>query len=318
MSRITAINWRGSAKQFSTMFRSGAAAVRLADPGVAVVLGGMADWSSSRFFKALSARDGFVRSFDVLNLHGYLETWDDTPAEEYPDRIAGYANALQKHRGRNRPDIWLAEFGYSSLRNTADRPTAGGSAAFEHEHTPIQAVALLRHHVLALAVQQLSLTAWFRIRDLDPSESVIGDNQNRHFGIIDAAGNPKPAFEALRLWNRLFDQPVRRLDLPQELPKQSAAALHLFERKDGTIIAAGWLPRNSAGGDSRLAETACRDERREIVMLRLPFAAGRVKIFDNAGTAEPRLRGVEDGVLTNVELSAEDIFLAEVQPISTE
>jgi hypothetical protein len=82
--------WRGSPKQFTRMFASAARA----DPDAVVVLGGLARSSESEFFRSLVTNHRLSRYFDVLNFHGYHETWDRTPAEEYLTRINSYAEAV--------------------------------------------------------------------------------------------------------------------------------------------------------------------------------------------------------------------------------
>lgn len=234
--------WRGSPKQFARMFTAAARAVRKADPHAVVVLGGLAHGPDSSFFNAITANRRLSGYFDVLNFHGYFETWDSTPAEEYLDRINGYAAAVGSASPDRTPDMWLAEFGYSSGK-VARKAGATGSAVTDFHSPEFQAVALLRHHILALAAEKLSLTAWFRIRDLNQAEQVIGDDHNRHFGIVDAAGRPKPAFEALRLWQQLFGQAVRRVPISVARSPSADTQAFAFERMDGTLIIAAWEPR---------------------------------------------------------------------------
>ena len=308
--------WRGSPKQFAAMFKSGARAVRRGDPDAAVVLGGLTQPPQSRFFQAAVNRHDLARWLHVLNFHAYLETWDSAPAEELPRRIADYTRALKRRSpGARQPDVWLAEFGYSSLAPRDGRVSAWVRARAAHEHTPeFQAVALLRQHFLALAAGQLSLTAWFRIHDLPAGEGVIGDDNNRHFGLIDTTGAPKPAFAAMRLWNELMAQPVRLFRNGAKPEAGSDAEVRVFERIDGTVIVAAWLRPQAA--TPALGRAAMR---REVIDVQLPHAEPVEIHMHRAGGAldsgGPHARG---GVLSGVLAADDDIFIVEVRRKSIE
>ena len=152
--------WRGSAKQFARMFKAGASAVRRADPQASVVLGGLAGDPDSNFMRALVRNHHITRYCDIINFHSYFETWDKTRAEELPRRVEEYRDVLlsSSRKPAAAPDLWLAEFGYSSAPLKGGKVSEWVTAAHKFEHTAeFQAVALLRHHVLALAAEQLSL-----------------------------------------------------------------------------------------------------------------------------------------------------------------
>ena len=305
--------WLGSAKQFARMFRGGAEAVRRADAQALVVLGGMAGEADSNLMQSLTQNHELGRWFDVINFHSYFETWDKSAAEELPRRIAQYREAARTFARDSAaaPDLWLAEFGYSSATPKSGRISRWVKSAYEFEHTrEFQAVALLRHHVLALAAEQLSLTAWFRIHDLPVSEGVIGDDNNRHFGVLDVEGDPKPAFGAMRMWNRIFDQPVRRI--PAAVNGNSNARVYAFQKKDGGVVVAAWLPLRASGrGTSGVAKTAGP---RQQVNIRLALPAGAVvAVYTPTGERMRELPASGD-IIENVELSADSIVFAEVNP----
>ena len=86
-----------------------------------MVLGGMAK-GRGPFVDALVGRLGVDRYFDVVNVHGYLETWSRESAEEYPARLERDGRALPPP-GRG-PDLWLAELGYSDHRVAPGEPPA--------------------------------------------------------------------------------------------------------------------------------------------------------------------------------------------------
>ncbi len=201
--------WLGSAAEFAALVRAGARQVRRADPKALVVLGGMAK-ARSPFLEELLREQRLGEVLDVVNVHGYLETWDPQPAEDYPQRLQAVRDLLDETAPGL--DLWLAEFGYSDYRQTPAQVSEWVDAVHTYEHTPAyQAVALWKHHVLAAASEDLSLTTWYRLHDLPAAEGVIGDDNNKHLGLLDTDGRPKPAFFAFRHYNRLFDHPFRRL-----------------------------------------------------------------------------------------------------------
>ena len=309
--------WRGSAKQFARMFKRGAEAVRRADPRAVVVLGGLAGGPDSNFMHALVRNHQIARFSDVINFHSYFETWDKKAAERLPQRIREYRElaVASAPRAKAAPDLCLAEFGYSSAASKSGKDSEWVRATYEFEHTPeFQAVALLRHHVLALAAERLSLTAWFRIHDLPGSEGVIGDDNNRHFGLVDIEGNAKPALHAMRLWNRVVNQPVRRI--PAQADGKSNAQVYAFERKDGSVIVVTWLPMPAC---SRSRAKCLRfDEPRQVISIRttLPRAFS-VEVYTPGGAVLPDVPALGDGVIEDVELSGSSIFLCRVTPAET-
>jgi hypothetical protein len=299
--------WRGSPDDYARMVTYAAAEVRRADPGALVVLGGMAK-GKGPFAEALFQRLDVGRHFDAFNLHGYLETWSDEPAEHYPARIDAMAGLLP--RAASGPDLWMAEMGYSDHVSAADEPSASYThAVYDYEHTPAyQAEALIKHHVLARAGGRLSLTAWYRINDLPPSEGVIGDDHNRHLGILDVTGAPKPSFWAMKLVNRLFDQSVRSLDarVRVDRPAGSEVEVHAFERRDGTMLVFGWLPAPAAGGHPR----GEKDDRALRVRIALPRGDRRaLTILDAKGDVVAAPARLDGDALADVDLRGDRVFI---------
>jgi hypothetical protein len=280
--------WLGSAAQFAALVRAGAAGIRRGDPRAKIVLGGMSK-GRSPFLEATLRETADV--VDVVNLHGYLETWDERRAEDYPRFLAEVADLVRELAPR--ADLWLAEFGYSDWRRPDGRPSEWSYAVNEWEHTPaFQGVALLRAHALALGTGVLSLTAWYRIDDLPPSERVIGDENNKHLGILDVEGRRKPAFTALRLWNRLLADPVRpaRADAP-------GAVVRAFEKRSGETVVLAWLPSARKRGTP-----APKDA---IVSVRLERPTAVADVYDPA-TGEP----AGTATLSRVHLRGDSIFVA--------
>ena len=303
--------WLGTAEQFARLVEAGARAVRAADPAARVVLGGMSK-GRSPFLEELLGTYQVGRSVDVISMHGYLETWDAGRAEEYPARIEAVAQLAQKTAPQ--ADLWMAEFGYSVWRMPDGRPSQWSYAVHGYEHTArFQAVALFRAHVLALATQRLSLTTWYRIDDLAPAEGVIGDENNRHLGIVDAQGRPKPAFHALRLYEQLLARPVRLADARTQVHGGPNSIVHVFEARSGEVIVTAWLRSASAGGDPG---GRAEDTREDAVALRLPVGPGAELTAFDVTTGQPMRTGaVLDGpLLSGVRLRGDSIFVARVAP----
>ena len=197
--------WTGTAAQFAAMVREGARQVRRADPAAIVVLGGMAH-GRSPFLEELLRQQQLGRDFDVVNVHGYFETWSPEPAEDYPQMLQAVHDLIAETAPHL--DLWLAEFGYSDYRLDCASASEWVDIRYRYEHTPeYQAVALWKDHVLAAASGDVSLTTWYRIHDLPEAEGVIGDENNKHLGILDVNGDPKPAYYALPFLQPHFRSP---------------------------------------------------------------------------------------------------------------
>jgi Cellulase (glycosyl hydrolase family 5) len=305
--------WLGTVDQFAAMVEQGARAVRTADPQAKVVLGGISKGRSA-FLEALLAKPAVASAVDVVNLHGYLETWDPGRAEEYPQRIGAAARLV--HEAAPRADLWLAEFGYSDWRGPDGRASEWSYAVHDYEHTEqFQAVALLRAHLLALATEQVSLTTWYRIDDLPPGERVIGDENNKHLGIVAQDGRLKPAFHALQLYERLFSEPVRLADARSQVRVGPDTVAHVFETRSGAFLVAAWL-RSSTLAQAANPGGRSPDAREEAISLRLPLSPGaKLEVFDPASAQPIATSAVLDGpLLTRITLRGDGIFLARILP----
>ncbi len=88
----------------------------------------------------------------------------------------------------------------------------------------------------------MSLVTWYRINDLPAGQEVIGDVNNRHLGIVDLQGRPKPALEGFRRAAELFSRPLRPADdrILVTRPIASRAEVHGFEAADGSLTIVAW------------------------------------------------------------------------------
>lgn len=235
--------WKGSPDDFAALLREASAAIRSADPAAGIWLGGMADGADD-FFRSVIERDRADKSVNAVGLHGYPETWDARSTSQY------YAQEMDEARdvldaAQASVDVWADENGYSDFRYSARSASPDINVPVRHsyEHTAAyQAVALWRAHIAVLASGEASLMGWYRIHDLASGTRTIGDQNNRFLGILDARGREKPAFAALRFYDRLFDQPTRSLDPQVTIQTDSKeAVVHVFKKRNGDVVVSGWM-----------------------------------------------------------------------------
>lgn len=272
--------WTGTIAQFAALLHGGAAAVRAADPGATVVLGGIA-WNVE-FLATLFAAYDAAAAVDVVNVHSYAETWSNDPLESVVPYIARVAAAIAAGGGDE--PIWAAEVGYGSYRAGA-RVSFDYMARYAYEHTAdYQAVALVRMLALLLSTGRVSLIAWYEMRDLPPAADVIGDNNNRHLGVLAVDGTPKPALAALMFMRALFHAPMRPLgsELAVARAPDATSVVLGFERDDGAFIVTAWLPTHDPA-DPAPRDGQAIDERSETVTVTLPRSRQAVTLYDELG-----------------------------------
>lgn len=310
--------WLGSAADYARLVQAGTRGVHLGDPGAIVVLGGLAD-SDSDFGRTLFHQYKIGREVNAVNFHGYNETWNRKPLEDYPRAAARLSHEMETSPDREtsapKPDLWFAEFGYSNLHPPPGGASGEARNAYDYQHTAdYQAAALFKSHVLALSTGRLSLTAWYRINDLSPETQVIGDSENRYLGVMSVQGHPKPALAALRFYNRLFGQPVRCLDdaVRLTLPAKSQGVLHIFQQKNGKIVVVGWL-RVPPFKEAPNAVEDAHDLRSEEVSVTLPPGVNRfIAAYDLSGSQVSTSARLTGRTLTHVFLHAAQPFIATV------
>ena len=236
--------WKGSPGELAAMIRAASGAIRRADPAAGVWMGGFAEGADA-FFHRIVENDRVDRNVNAIGLHGYPETWDARPPSQYyPQEIGEMEEAL---RSAGDPiDLWADENGYANYRYSARSASRDVDVPIHHayEHTPAyQAVMLWRDHLEVLASDAASLMGWYRIHDLPAGSKTIGDENNRFLGLVDVRGREKPAFFALRFYDRLFDQPTRSLDDKVVVqPRFQHAVVHVIEKRNGDVVVTGWMP----------------------------------------------------------------------------
>ena len=181
----------------------------------------------------------------------------------------------------------MAEVGYSSYRpEGSGRVSDRYLARHGFEHTPAyQAEALLRAMALIRSTDRVSLVTWYRINDLPAGQEVIGDVNNRHLGIVDLQGRPKPALEGLRRAAELFSRPLRPADDRVQVtrPIASRTEVHGFEAPDGSLTIVAWQ-RTTVPGDGR-RPAAGQEPPRPAVDLTLTVPGRRLRTAPDVAAA---------------------------------
>jgi len=278
--------WSGSVEEYARLAKIGSEAVREADPEAIVVLAGLA--YSADFTTALFRNYGISPFVDVVNIHNYFETWHPSPMEN----IADYINEIYDivHRWGDGQAVWMAEVGYSTWRMGESQVSQDYYAYYDYEHSPTyQAVDLFRRLTMIVSTGKIDAVAWYEIKDLPPSEDVIGDNNNRNLGVAFADHSPKPAERALKFFNELFSQPYRVVDdVKIERPQKSKSVVKVFENQDGSIVVVGWLPTAVAEKREGELSGSVKDTRRESLGVLIPRdLRGRATSYDHLGNGQP-------------------------------
>jgi hypothetical protein len=261
------VYWRGTTHQLGEMIVAAAHAIREADPDAGIWMGGLAQGADD-FFRNIETSDHVDRAVDAIGLHGYPGTWDDrAPDQYYPQQLTAMSQIIAADQSTT--DVWADENGYANYRYS-DRSASRDvdvSIIYGYEHSAnFQAEMLWRDHIEVLSTGAASLMGWYRIHDLAPTTTVIGDDNNRFLGFIDAKGRHKPSFRALRFYNQLFNLPTRSLDgkvefLPHGPDKH--VVVHVIEKNNGDVVVSGWLDhpnRNEVTDRTGLAEDTRRVE----------------------------------------------------------
>jgi hypothetical protein len=277
--------WAGSSEEFAALITAGSDAVRAADPNCKVVSGGIA-WNLG-FLNELFEDHSASRFIDIVNLHNYYETWAPESLEQISDYVGNARNIIREH-GNDQP-IWMAEIGYSDFRR-GNFVSEVAQARYDYEHTSAyQAASVGRAITLLAASEQVPLIAWYRINDLPQSEDIIGDVNNRHLGVLNKGGRPKPSLQALRFFNQLFSGGVRCLDERVSVSRKinSDSEVHFFEKQNGEVLGVMWLRPRPRHRD----QDGASDLRQERIAALLPLEVAPVgTIYDELGVRTGTLR----------------------------
>jgi hypothetical protein len=306
--------WTGTAEEFAALARVAAEQIREADPDAVLVLGGMA-YGPGPFFRELMEEHRIDRYVDVIALHAYPESWLNERAETiFEEWIPAARRMIAENRSG--ADLWLNEMGYADYRyRPAEASVYGTDVFYRYEHTrAYQAAMLFKFHVMTLASGQVSLSGWYRIDDFPYTEMRLGgDLVNFHLGLVDARARPKPAFQALQFFNRLFEGGTRALRPRIERPDGSQSVLNVFQNPAGVVVVTGWLRSSEADEVARQTGTE-KDRRAETVSVELPCAGAQLGVYyDAQGERRREKAQVRQGWLREIELRGDRVFIAELR-----
>lgn len=180
------------AREYARMLAAAYPAVKAADPGAAVVLGGLAaaDWS---YLEALYAA-GAAPNFDVVAVHPYTGAADPALcwAEAGATRNARHAfcgiaevRATMLRHGDAAKEIWLTEFGWS-----ASTARYGVTETQQRDYLE-NALAQLDRYPYVTKAFYYGFRNIFWLRD-DPGNLQAG------YGLLRADFTAKPAFEVFK------------------------------------------------------------------------------------------------------------------------
>lgn len=181
--------WGGNVEQYKELLRQGVTAIRAADPGRQILLGGLA-WADWDFFNPIASA-GYHQYYDVVPIHCYFETWPaNVHVEDWFDaQWKDWFVPTNKQYG-DRP-IWNNEMGYSTLNRTEEA----------------QANFMCRSISHFISDPEIEHISWYEIKDLDPSHPAIGDENNYHLGITTFPSRaPKKAFHTFDMITDLLDK----------------------------------------------------------------------------------------------------------------
>lgn len=163
-------------KEFSTMTKLAAAAMKKANPGIPLVLGGMSPIDPS-FLKRLE-KQGTLENLDAVAIHGFPLDWNLWQINDWPAKV-------DEIKAITHLPVWVTEVGVST---------------FGAEE--VQVFGLQR--TTELLLNKVDRIYWYSLLDLPQAwgaatrhKEAEGSSYYRHFymGMIRSDGTPKPSIQ---------------------------------------------------------------------------------------------------------------------------
>lgn len=164
---------------------------------------------------------GALQLSDVVAYHPYSDTPEGDPDLDNPDNFIERAQQLNlRLRAAGVKQIWATEFGWSTYRGPLEMQTQIDERQ--------QANYLLRRLLLMMSLDY-ERVFWFCLQDID---KIVGE-RDRHYGLIYADAQPKPAWFALQ---RLLQISGERLAPQPPLVVADGVYASSWRRPDGRSL----------------------------------------------------------------------------------
>lgn len=112
----------GTVQQYMDLLRLGAQAIRAADPGKQILLGGL-QWADYDWLRPI-VEAGHAQYYEITPVHVYDETWDRDSVETWFDsQWYGYFVPHNNNVGEAEP-IWVNEIGYATYQENDENDQA--------------------------------------------------------------------------------------------------------------------------------------------------------------------------------------------------
>jgi len=180
-------NRRPNARQYVALLRSARSAIKGADRRAKVVIAGIPETkfpgsiTMSRYLKQVYRVRGARKLFDAVAIHPYASNLRGL------ERSIKRARAVMKKGRDARKSLWITELGWAT----------GGTGKKVYRTSRRGQAKLLKSTLTKLVKlrrkQRIGMAVWFALRDKapDPGEP---NWWALHTGLLDLAGNPKPAW----------------------------------------------------------------------------------------------------------------------------
>ena len=169
--------------EYGALLRAAVAAIHRADPNARIVTGGVSGLDAAFLGRALDP--DVARGITALGVHPY--------AKGAPEIVAQPLDLFREWAARGlgeRVEIWDTEWGYSSSNAPVEAPNNGHSEAGRKR----QACLAVRE-LLAVWATGLTRAVYYDLRD----DGTDAANPEHNYGLLDSAGNEKPALKAIGL-----------------------------------------------------------------------------------------------------------------------
>ncbi len=209
--------WDGTREQYKELLKQGALAIRAADPGKEILLGGMTRPNDDLL--RYITEDGYAQYYDVVPVHCYVETWTapGVMVEDYltEDDFRWFTHHNNEAGGRK--PLWVNEMGYSLLGRTESDQANYMCRAVSH----------------LLASPDVRYIGWYEVKDLDPKVGAVGDIYDRHNHYLGITSFPD---RKKRLGFHTLDMLTDLLDKKTLIPADDEVAFEIISGSGGRIF----------------------------------------------------------------------------------